>query len=67
MLKNLRYQIALYFVKKASEQIERGEIRKGLINFKRSIWIVPPSKELSELGNRLHQTVQSYSKTLEEP
>ena len=32
MLKNLRYQIALYFVKKASEQIERGEIRKGLIN-----------------------------------
>ena len=42
MLKNLRYQIALYFVKKASEQIERGEIRKGLINFKRSIWIVRP-------------------------
>jgi hypothetical protein len=66
MLENLRYRIALYFAKKASEQIERGEIEKGMNNFKRSIWIVPPSKELSEFGNRLRQTVKSYSQTLKE-
>ena len=57
MLENLRYRIALYFIKKASVQIERGEIQKGMNNFKRSIWIVPPSKELSEFGDRLRQTL----------
>lgn len=66
MLENLRYRIALYFIKKASVQIERGEIQKGMNNFKRSIWIVPPSKELSEFGDRLRQTTESHLQTLEE-
>lgn len=64
MLENLRYRIALYFIKKASVQIERGEIQKGMNNFKRSIWIVPPSKELSEFGDRLRQTAESHLQTI---
>lgn len=61
MLENIRYKIALYFVKKAAVQIEVGEIKKGLKNFKRSIMVVPPSKELGDFGEKLRQTIEEHS------
>ena len=60
MLKNVRYIIANHLARKAVDQIESGNVIKGLKTFKRSIWIVPPSTELSEFGKRLRQTVKFH-------
>lgn len=64
MLENVRYKIANHFAMKALDQIESGEIMRGLKNFKRSIQVVPPSKELSNFGARMRQTVTEHSKKL---
>jgi len=64
VLENIRYKVASYFAKKAAKQIEAGEIKKGLKNFKLSVWIVPSSKELSDFGERLRQTIEEHSKDL---
>ena len=64
MLENVRYKIANHFARKAVEQVETGEfkeIMKGFKNFKRSILVVPPSKELQEFGERWNVTVPMYS------
>ncbi len=64
MLRNVRYKIALQFMKKAHNQIESGEfreIRKGLKNLKYSVLIMPPSKELSNFGRDLQRLVTKYS------
>ena len=49
---------------KALEQIGNGEIMKGMKNFKRSVCVVPPSKELSDFGKRLRKTVEEHSTKL---
>lgn len=62
MLTNIRYKIATYFMKKACKQIEHGEIKKGLETCKRAIWIVPPSKELSDMCKKWVQLIEKSSK-----
>ncbi len=64
MLENVRYKIANHFAMKELDQIESGEIMRGLKNFKRSIRVVPPSKELSDFEARMRQTVTEHSKKL---
>lgn len=64
MLENVRYKVANHFAKKALEQIGNGEIMKGMKNFKRSVCVVPPSKELSDFGKRLRKTVEEHSTKL---
>lgn len=65
MLENVRYKIANHFARKALEQIENGEIIKGMKNSKRSVCVVPPSKELSDFGRRLRKTAEEHSSKLE--
>lgn len=65
MLKCVRYKIANYFAKKALDQIESGEfeeIIKGLKNFKRSVMIVPRTKELRDLGVEWQEKITRYQK-----
>lgn len=67
MLNNLRYKLATNLAKKSAELIEVGDfksIKKGLKYFKASIAIVPPSKELSEFGKRLRETVEEQRNRL---
>lgn len=67
MLNNLRYKLATNLAKKSAELIEAGDfksIKKGLKYFKVSIAIVPPSKELSEFGKRLRETVEEQRNRL---
>lgn len=64
MLEKVRYKIANHFARKAVEQIETGEfkeIMKGFKNLKRSILVIPPSKELQEFGERWNDMVTMYS------
>lgn len=69
MLNNLRYKIATNLAEKSKELIETGDfksIKKGLKYFKASIRIVPPSKELSEIGKRLRETAEEQRNRLNE-
>lgn len=64
MLEKVRYKIANHFARKAVEQIETGEfkeIMKGSKNLKRSILVIPPSKERQEFGERWNDMVTMYS------
>lgn len=67
MLKNVRYKIAYYFAKKALAQTESGEFEemlKGLKNFKRSVMVMPPSKEMQKIGEELQEIVTRHSEKL---
>lgn len=69
MLNNLRCKIATNLAKRSAELIETGNfksIKKGLKYFKASVMIVPPSKELSEFGKRLRETVEKQQNRLNE-
>ena len=64
MLEKVRYKIANHFARKAVEQVETGEfkeIMKGLKNFKRSILVISPAKELQEFGERWNDMVAKHS------
>lgn len=53
---NVRFRVALYYIKKAETEINKGgykNIKKGIKYLKRSVIIVPPSKELSDYGRKL--------------
>lgn len=52
MLENVRYKIANHFARKALEQIENGEIIKGMKNFKRSFWLPLKKQPLLWRGER---------------
>ena len=69
MLNNLRYRIAIHLNKRSLDLINRGgfnNIKKGLKYFKLSVMIVPPSKELSEFGDRLRKTAEEKQMKLYE-
>lgn len=57
MLDLIRYKIALIFARRAEKQMNAGDFKHGMKNLKRSVWIVPPSKDLKEFGERLRATI----------
>lgn len=63
MLDTIRYRIAIYYAKKAQEEICKGDfeaIMKSLEYLKKSISIVPPSQELKEFGKKMRETVELH-------
>ena len=69
MLNIIRYKLATNLAEKSAELIEKGDfknIKKGLRYFKASVAIVPPSKELSEFGQRLREAAEEQRRKLED-
>lgn len=69
MLNIIRYKLAIILADRSAELIEKGDfknIKKGLRYFKASVAIVPPSKELSEFGQRLRETAEAQRRKLED-
>lgn len=69
MLNIIRYKLATNLAKRSAELIEKGDfknIKKGLKYFKASIVIVPPSKEISEFGQRLRETAEEQQRKLKD-
>lgn len=61
MFNYIRYKIALNLIKKAEENVKKGDFKsvmKGLQYMKYSVMIVPPSKELSEFGKKMRATAE---------
>lgn len=55
VFENLRLRIALFLIKRSVKTIEKGgykNIKKSLKYFRWSVGIVPPSKELSDVGKK---------------
>lgn len=69
MFERIRYKAAIWFAQKAKENIDKGDFKsvmKGLEYFKMSVLIIPPSKELSEFGERLRTIIEEQKTTLKE-
>ena len=61
MLNVIRYKVATCLAKRSEELIEKGDfknIKKGLKYFKASIMVVPPSKEISKIGECLRKIAE---------
>ncbi len=69
MFDTIRYRIATYYVKKAHEEITKGDfeaIVRGLKYLKKSISIVPSSKELIEFGNNMREVAEAHETKIKE-
>lgn len=69
MFENIRYRIATYYAKKAHNEIEKGDfeaIMKGFDYLKKSISIVPPSKELKQFGSEMKKIAETHELKIKE-
>ena len=63
MFKIIRYKVAIYLLKRASECVKKGDfknIMKGLKYMKYSLHIVPYTKEMSDLVNNMRRTAEDH-------
>lgn len=69
MFDAIRYRIGTYYAKKAHEEIIKGDFQatiKGLKYLKKSISIVPPSKELTGFGKEMKSTIEVHKQKIKE-
>lgn len=69
MFETIRYRIANHYAKKAHEEILKGDfeaIMRSLKYLKKSISIVPPSKELTEFGRKMREVAESHETKIKE-
>ena len=69
MLDTIRFRIGATPMGKAADLIETGEfknIKRGLNLVKLSVYVTPPSKEITDFGRKLSDLVEKYSEKKEE-
>ncbi len=69
MFDTIRYRIGTYYAKKAHEEIIKGDfqaIMRGLKYLKKSISVVPSSKELTDFGKEMESMIEVHKQRIKE-